>query len=221
MADFSIRFMNMPFKRGAKVAMAVFTACLVLAGIGSAATAEAPKTEAPNAEAPKPTVRITPPYSVADALKSIISPHEQINDEGEILWEKCLICHKNIPDIKAEKSIKDVTLRYDGNMNDICYKCHPIGKHPGSEDITSQILQSEAPEHLVVPSKLVVKSMRFLMKDVQVILPLEPKTGKVICSTCHNPHERGVLYGRANWGADTRQRLRSEGLDICQFCHKK
>lgn len=217
MVDFSIRFTNMLFTRNAKVAMAVFAACLVLTGIGSAATAEPAKTEVPKA----PFVRITPPYSVADALKSLISPHEQINDEGEILWEKCLICHKNIPDINAEKSIKDVKLRYDGNMNDICYKCHPIGKHPGSEDITSQILQSEAPEHLVVPSKLVVKSMRFLMKDVQVVLPLEPKTGKVICSTCHNPHERGLLSGRANWGADTRQRLRSEGLDICQFCHKK
>lgn len=201
-------------KQSAAIAIAIVSICAVLVSGRTAFSAGAP-------EAVKPVARILPPYQMADALKSLISPHEQINDEGEILWQKCLICHKNVPDVNAEKSIKDVKLRFDENLNDICYKCHPVMRHPGTEDITAQIQQAEAPEHLVAPSKLILKNIRFIMKDVQVILPLEPKTGKVICATCHNPHERGVLSGRANWGADSRQRLRSEGLDICQYCHKK
>ena len=47
-------------------------------------------------------------YTRAEMLKSLINPHEQINDEGEILWNKCYICHPSMPNIKKAKSIKDV-----------------------------------------------------------------------------------------------------------------
>jgi hypothetical protein len=63
--------------------------------------------------------------------------------------------------------------------------------------------------------------MRLEKKEVPVLIPLDPASGKIICSTCHNPHERGLLYGRADWGADQSVRLRSEGLDVCQYCHRK
>lgn len=174
-----------------------------------------------SAEKPDKTPPVEPPYSREEALKTAINPHEQINDVGEVLWENCLICHRNVPDIKKEKSIDDVLLRFEGDINDLCYDCHPVAKHPGREDIGAAMSGMEAPDHLVVPSKIVQMNRRLAMKDVPTLIPLEPKTGKVLCVSCHNPHERGVLSGRADWGADSFMRLRSEGLDICQYCHRK
>lgn len=162
-----------------------------------------------------------PPYSREEALKTPINPHEQINDLGEVLWENCLICHRAVPDIKKEKSIADVKLRFEDDLNGLCFSCHPVAKHPGKEDIGAAMSGMEAPDHLVVPSKTVQLNRRLAMKEVPTIIPLDPKEGKVVCVSCHNPHERGVLAGKADWGADSFMRLRSEGLDICQYCHRK
>lgn len=169
----------------------------------------------------RPAPPSKPPYSREAARESLINPHEQINDEGEVLWSRCLICHRNVPDIEKERSIKDVKLRFSDDLNRLCYSCHFVKKHPGAEGIGPAMSGFVAPNHLVEPSRLVWQNFRLAMKDVYTILPLDPKTGKIFCGTCHNPHERGILYGRANWGADQETRLRSEGLDICQYCHRK
>lgn len=172
-------------------------------------------------DATKPPAPPPPLYDVDEALSSIMNPHEQISDEGDILWGTCTICHKNVPDIKKDKSIKDVTLRFGEDFNNICYECHVVKPHPAAEGASVTMSQMTAPNHLVVPSKNVSLNLRFALKDVPMILPLEQKTGKVICVTCHNPHERGVLSGKADYGADYSFRLRSAGLDICQYCHRK
>ena len=57
-------------------------------------------------------------------------------------------------------------------------------------------------------------------QDSDVLLPLEPGTGKVFCGTCHNPHEAGVVKNAAaTKGAGSKQRLRM--VDICEQCHDK
>lgn len=173
-------------------------------------------------KSPAAPVYIEPPYDRAEAFKTIINPHEQINDEGEVLWGRCLICHKNVPDLRREKSVKDVKLRYKEDLKDLCFRCHPTKKHPGGEGTISATMSGfAAPDHLVVPKRDHVLNMRLIKKEIATIIPLDPAGGKITCITCHNPHERGVLSGRADWGADTPQRLRTEGLDICQYCHRK
>ncbi|MBI1912217.1 MAG: hypothetical protein HYS21_09460 [Deltaproteobacteria bacterium] len=172
-------------------------------------------------KAPEPPKETTPPYERGEALGTIINPHEQINDAGEILWGTCTVCHKQIPDIKKEHSIKDVQLHFEDNPNEICTRCHLVKKHPGTEGASVTMSGYAAPDHLVVPSSAIATNMRISLKDVPTILPLDPKSGKIICATCHNPHERGLLTGRADWGADFTMRLRSAGLDICQYCHRK
>lgn len=162
-----------------------------------------------------------PPYERSEALATLINPHEQINEEGEVIWGTCAVCHKNIPDIAKEKSIKDVSLHFDEDLNQICRRCHLVRPHPGAEGISATMSGFIAPDHLVAPPKGIINSIRLNLKDVPTILPLDPKTGKIICATCHNPHERGLLVGKADWGADSSMRLRSAGLDICQYCHRK
>ncbi|MBI5455186.1 MAG: hypothetical protein HY956_11195 [Deltaproteobacteria bacterium] len=184
---------------------------LALSGAVAAYAAEKP-------ESPKVT---PPPYERSEALTTIMNPHEQINDEGEILWGTCLICHQNVPDIQKDKSIKDVKLRFEEDPNQLCRQCHTVRVHPGTEGISATMSGYVAPDHLVVPPKHIMMSLRLAKKEIPMILPLDPKSGKIICSTCHNPHERGLLVGRADWGGDYSMRLRSAGLDICQYCHRK
>lgn len=174
------------------------------------------------AEKPKPQDVKAPPYDIGEALRTIINPHEQINDEGEVLWQTCLICHTETPDIIKSKSIKDVKLRFDDDLNQICYRCHSgVKPHPAAEESEAMMSGYKAPDHLVVPSKVIKLNMRLILKDIPTILPVDPKSGKIFCATCHNPHERGLLVGRADYGADHLKRLRSAGLDICQYCHRK
>ncbi|MFQ5735610.1 MAG: hypothetical protein ACE5GY_01960 [Thermodesulfobacteriota bacterium] len=191
---------------------------LLLAGIIiSAATASVAATKAPEAPA-----QVKPPYDTEDALLSIMNPHEQIDDEGMVLWRSCLVCHTEVPDLKKKNTIKDVKVRYsDENYNKICRSCHTVRKHPGSEGISATMASIVAPDHLVVPPKKIYMNIRLTKKEIPMMMPLDPETGKIICSTCHNPHERGLLPGRADWGGDYLVRLRSAGLEMCQYCHRK
>ncbi|MFQ5329460.1 MAG: hypothetical protein ACE5D4_05660 [Thermodesulfobacteriota bacterium] len=150
------------------------------------------------------------------------NPHNQINDEGEIRWKKCLICHVEVPDIDTAKSIEDVKIRYEEDMKMLCYRCHPEVMHPGGGWIGLAYGKWEgAPNHWVVPPKMIAKNIKLSEGESPIYLPREPKTGKIFCATCHNPHERGLLIGRADWGADYLKRLRGAGGPICQYCHRK
>lgn len=188
---------------------------LIIAGMAIAGSA-AHSAETKAAVTPAPA----PPYERSEALLSVINPHNQIGDTGEVLWGTCVVCHKDTPDVKA-KSIKDVNLYYPDNPDQLCRNCHTVKKHPGSEGISVTMSGYMAPDHLVVPSKTVTDNMKLSLKEIPMILPLDPKSGKLICVTCHNPHERGLLPGRPDWGADYSMRIRSAGLDICQYCHRK
>lgn len=162
-----------------------------------------------------------PPYKAVESFKTIINPHKQISDEGEVMWNTCLICHKGVPDTDKVRSINDVTLRVGGEFKELCYRCHTVKLHPEAPGVASSMSGIAAPNHLIEPTKIIRQNLRVSMKDAAIVMPLDPKSGKITCVTCHNPHERGLLYGRANWGADSQIRLRSEGTDICQFCHRK
>lgn len=198
----------------------LITAALIIAGMALASTG-AHGAETKSAEPPKAVVTPMPaPYERSEALLSVINPHNQIGDTGEVLWGTCVVCHKETPDVKA-KSIKDVNLYYPDNPDQLCRNCHTVKKHPGSEGISVTMSGYTAPDHLVVPSKTVTDNMKLSLKEIPMILPLDPKSGRILCATCHNPHERGLLPGRPDWGADYSMRIRSAGLDICQYCHRK
>lgn len=196
----------------------VLTAVAVITA-GTTAWA-AKKTEPP--PAPAAAAAAAPQYDRALVLKSMMNPHEQINDEGEVLWGTCTICHTVVPDIKGQVPLKDLPMRYsEDGFSAICQRCHQVAKHPGAEGAGVSMSGFAAPDHLTVPSSGVALNMKLIVKDIPTILPLDPKNGKIICATCHNPHERGLLAGRADYGADHSFRLRSAGLDICQYCHRK
>ncbi|MBI5233419.1 MAG: hypothetical protein HY880_03615, partial [Deltaproteobacteria bacterium] len=60
-------------------------------------------------------------YSYQQVLNTLINPHEQITDEGNIRWAKCAICHPETPDIEKAKSIDDVRLLFEDDLKQGCY----------------------------------------------------------------------------------------------------
>lgn len=164
-------------------------------------------------------------YSKHKARASLINPHNQIDDEGAVLWGKCLLCHQEVPDIKKAKSILDVELRFEDDLKVICFRCHPESMHPGggwfgaTGASVARDRYKGAPNHWIVPPDYIAKNMAISLEKNFTILPLEPKSGKIFCATCHNPHERGLLIGKADVGADSHKRWRSGDYPICIYCH--
>ena len=56
---------------------------------------------------------------------------------------------------------------------------------------------------MVKPPRVMYNNLRLALKDMDAVMALDPATGKITCTTCHNPHERGLTVGRNNWGADS------------------
>lgn len=173
-------------------------------------------------------------YNCHEASKyARLDPHDQITDEGEILVDKCIICHKITPDVKRVKGIEDVRFQVDEDLKVLCLRCHRERLHPGGgwvpPDLAAGLKPGEKPgeekviSHIRLPSEKVLKRYKFTETEREYVLPLEPGTGKVFCATCHNPHERGIQkFVKADKGADNRQRLRAGGGGaLCMNCHDK
>jgi len=134
-------------------------------------------------------------------------PHQQLNDNNEVIIGTCLICHKEKPDEK-HATFKDVT--FIGNIEMICRRCHPIaGNHSGNHDHMKDI-----------PSAKGLKRIKLVEAKFHTVLPLD-ESGKMTCVTCHNPHEKGVIPenspGAKGAGSKHRHRLPK---DLCKECHQ-
>ncbi len=139
-----------------------------------------------------------------------LNPHDQISDEGELNEQMCIVCHNVVPNRREVKSIRDVTFTVSEDLTLLCAGCHPPKPHPGGR------------WHLSQPSPWVLDFMKESEDRRSVILPLDPTNEKLVCATCHNPHERGVqVWQRADKGADRPKRLRTgePGDRICSVCH--
>ena len=134
------------------------------------------------------------------------SPHIQLDSRGQIMVEKCLFCHSSRPDVEVvgvdQKS-------FEGDASQMCYGCHQ-GKEEGHPiGVTHQN---------VLPTEERTECMKKTEKKRNLILPLFD--GRVFCGTCHNPHQAGVLKGKASAGAGAAQKLKlPSGYEMCVACH--
>jgi len=133
------------------------------------------------------------------------NPHLQLNAEKQIVEVKCLYCHSEVPDVKHANP-EDVKLLAKAEV--ICLGCH------------SQVTENQwHTRHLRKPPPEIAKRIEELRQQYQIILPLDPD-GKITCSTCHNPHEKGVIpdirAGAKGAGEKFRYRLTD---NLCVRCH--
>ena len=146
-----------------------------------------------------------------------LNAHDQVTDDGALRTDVCLLCHSVTPKRDEVRSIDDVTFKVTDDLTALCTGCHPWRPHPGGEFAA---YDKKSLNHLVIPSAGIRKQIGLTEKENDVILPLEPGSGRIFCATCHNPHERGVQrMSRADRGADSPQRLRLS--NICSGCHVK
>jgi predicted CXXCH cytochrome family protein len=139
----------------------------------------------------------------AQRLMSLLNPHEQTDSRGRVDRIKCLFCHSSPPEGQPGWVVRRQF--DDGTVNELCLLCHAPryqGDHP------------TAP-HFVRPSRRTLATMATAEERVGVAFPLVGE--KVVCITCHSPHQAGIVAGEAAAGAGKRLRV---GADICLGCHE-
>lgn len=137
------------------------------------------------------------------------NPHKQkINNK--INRDSCALCHLNT----HRSDLNNLPLRSSRDLNKLCVNCHPWRPHPGWEIARTQKKQTN---HLVRPSQSMIRRMKRMKRKTGVTLPIG-KSGEIDCSTCHNPHQKGIIMSKwTHHGADKPKRLRIK--KSCSYCH--
>lgn len=131
-------------------------------------------------------------------------PHTQLDESGNIINDKCLYCHQEKPDEKtADFTVNpdDITFNRDPEM--LCLGCH-TKKYYLAHPVNAA--------HLIKPSAEMLSMMKKTQELYGIVLPLN-YFGEIMCATCHNPHEKGVIPGEreAAGGAGEEDRIRLPG----------
>ncbi len=129
------------------------------------------------------------------------NPHNQIDPFGRIRAESCRFCHKNDPDA-GKRSPANLEMATDETV--LCASCHSARPHP---DV----------DHIVVLPPAMAKRKDDYEAAHKVIIPVG-ENGMIKCSTCHNPHAKGVLKGEAGVGAGSKWRV-PDFREVCAPCH--
>ncbi|MEW6519350.1 MAG: cytochrome c3 family protein [Thermodesulfobacteriota bacterium] len=136
-----------------------------------------------------------------------LNPHLQMDEHGHIKKETCLLCHASLPDIYLFGPKNVIFIVKD--PNEYCIGCHPgfSENHPAGG------------RHLVKPSEKILKALETSVQRIGVELPLFD--GKVVCATCHNPHDEGVIkFPASAEGSQRQNKLRLKpGITQCTGCH--
>lgn len=137
------------------------------------------------------------------------NPHIMTGADGSILEVNngpvCLICHNAVPDQTTANT--RVTFRADVAF--LCWRCHP--PMPGSFlNIHFQVR----------PRRKTLAFMKQHSREQDVDLPLLNRD-RITCSTCHNPHQAGIIRkSSAAAGADSIRKLRLAKELLCTGCHQ-
>lgn len=106
------------------------------------------------------------------------SIHRMLDEKGRLIKEGCLYCHMEVPDPEVVRDTGDVKFRLP--PEELCIGCHLKTPH------------LNALNHLKEPEKEMKMVIKRSEQKFGIILPLDSK-GRIMCATCHSPHERGVI----------------------------
>ena len=136
------------------------------------------------------------------------NPHLQLDSTGAMVEEQCLYCHPSAPDPAQADRPSLISLKNEEKR--LCGSCHP-GKdtnHPVRGD------------HLVAVPDTMKDILAVKTPSRDIYLPVFNNT--IACSTCHNPHQKGVIERpEAKRGSGEEYFLRlGRGKDLCVACHR-
>lgn len=151
------------------------------------------------------------------------NPHRQWSGDGALLRGQCSLCH--VGEVEPGARHAEVHVAEPA----LCTGCHQTRNHPGGVN------------HMVTPSNAFRERMSqaqhgdalagMTPRQVQAYLAAQPPEptqslpagygGRIVCTTCHNPHDEGI-FGAADprgQGADEPRRLRMGEESLCAACH--
>jgi hypothetical protein len=163
--------------------------------------------------------------------------HEMVTKDGKLIKDKCRFCHtESIEGQELMVRTGNAQLRTD--VITLCESCHMEHVdyfepgHIGSKvkpEMKAFMAAFEAagsiPGRYPTPEQI---GEAYRSGRQPGRLPLGPGD-TVVCSTCHNPHQKGVFHRESvlEYGAMTPEQMRRQfhlrglGKEICVACHKK
>jgi hypothetical protein len=159
-------------------------------------------------------------YQCHDAKAYVrLNPHDQIDKQGHLREARCGVCHRTLHGLAQATRFDQVDFNLKEDLAAMCTGCHPYKPHPGGGFSFSRNKQG-ASNHLVKPPPEILQRLLSQQQANNLVMPLDPTTGKIFCGTCHNPHAKGVIRNvAAAKGAGADKRLRT--VEICEQCHDK
>lgn len=136
------------------------------------------------------------------------SPHKNhLKRNGDVNEDMCLFCHLKVPDRTVFNPNENRYLTTP--LEAQCKSCH-MGK--------TRLHPIRVNHYGRMPPDRIVQQIKYTERRAGTSIPLVG--GRVVCSSCHNAHQRGVMKNPiTKKGADARKRLRVEGYSICLACH--
>jgi hypothetical protein len=135
------------------------------------------------------------------------NPHKQLNEKGDIIQETCFYCHSEVPDIK--NLARQHPYLIAESTTTLCIGCH------NPADKTSLHYR-----HVRKPSSSVLQKIKQMEKDNNIVLPLSD-TGMITCTTCHDPHQYGLIPGYRSGAIDPGEEKNNQfSGNLCVKCHE-
>jgi predicted CXXCH cytochrome family protein len=140
----------------------------------------------------------------ADDRTETLNPHDQFHSVGLLKVDTCLTCHTSVPEREEQAGASHELI---DEVVFLCQRCHAEEKpHPSVN-------------HLVKIPRDMSKMKTAYEEKHKVLLPLG-KGALIVCTTCHNPHDKGVLKGEKGVGAGEIDLLRLPDFnENCAPCH--
>jgi len=104
--------------------------------------------------------------------------HKMLDSEGKIIEDSCLYCHQETLNPEQDIKLEERGLRLP--PQNICYGCHLYTPH------------FNALVHQKKPDEDMRNKIEKYEKQYQIMLPLSDE-GKIMCTTCHTPHQVDVI----------------------------
>ncbi|TLN08163.1 hypothetical protein FDZ71_10500 [bacterium] len=135
-----------------------------------------------------------------------LNPHDQVDAAGNIVMTACIFCHTRDASSTPEDPGK-LAFRY--SPLELCVKCHEPWPHPSGINHVTEIPEKKK------------KQLDDYVNRHGVKMPIDSK-GRVTCTTCHNPHAKGVVTGKSALGAEEEHSWRVPSFaELCTPCHAR
>jgi hypothetical protein len=133
------------------------------------------------------------------------NPHRQVDASGKVDEKVCLYCHSSVADRTVQGMDK---VGFVADLKTYCIGCHEKSlRHP----VNVQHVGAK-------PGEGMTRRIKAFEQERTATFP-RGANGEVLCFTCHNPHQEGVLSGKAAVESMYHRLRNTSQYEVCNACH--